>query len=200
MGIQTDGARFGPRRRTLFGRMACGSPDRPAIRGARIRDAEIRLPLNENEKGLINTDTLKANRVRFYDAGKLITTGSIDRLEASLNPNNQLFYAVAVIKDALPENNEIHSAPVFRGQFLSAFIDGVIFDKAYTLPNEAIRGSSMLYLINSSNQLEEREIKIASTSDSHVVVTEGLEDGDRVVLGPVPFYIQGMSVNPILKE
>ena len=58
----------------------------------------------------------------------------------------------------------------------------------------------MLYLINSSNQLEEREIKIASTSDSHVVVTEGLEDGDRVVLGPVPFYIQGMSVNPILKE
>lgn len=163
-------------------------------------DAEIRLPLNENEKGLINTDTLKANRVRFYDAGKLITTGSIDRLEASLNPNNQLFYAVAVIKDALPENNEIHSAPVFRGQFLSAFIDGVIFDKAYTLPNEAIRGSSMLYLINSSNQLEEREIKIASTSDSHVVVTEGLEDGDRVVLGPVPFYIQGMSVNPILKE
>lgn len=163
-------------------------------------DGEIRLSLNEDEKRLIQTDTLSKNRVQFYDSGQLVATGHIDRLEASLNPNNRLFYAVAVIKDALKGDNQIHASSVFRGQFLNAYIEGLTFEKAYTLPSEAIRGSSNVYLINKSNQLVEKEVIIANSNSQTVIVTEGLKDGDRVVVGPVPFFIQGMSVNPSLQQ
>ena len=163
-------------------------------------DGEIRLSLNEDEKRLIETDKLSNNRVRFYDSGQLVATGYIDRLEASLNPNNRLFYAVAVIEDALPGDNDIYTSSVFRGQFLNAYIDGISFEKAFTLPSEAIRGSSNVYLINKSNQLVEKEIKITSSNSQDFIVTEGLKDGDRVVLGPVPFFIEGMSVNPSLQQ
>lgn len=163
-------------------------------------DGEIRLSLNEDEKRLIQTDTLSNNRVQFYDSGQLVATGYIDRLEASLNPNNRLFYAVAVIKNAFKGNNQIHASSVFRGQFLNAYIEGLTFEKAYTLPSEAIRGSSNVYLINKSNQLVEKEIVIANSNSQTVIIAEGLEDGDRVVVGPVPFFIQGMSVNPSLKQ
>ena len=105
-----------------------------------------------------------------------------------------------MIKDALKGDNQIHASSVFRGQFLNAYIEGLTFEKAYTLPSEAIRGSSNVYLINKSNQLVEKEVIIANSNSQTVIVTEGLKDGDRVVVGPVPFFIQGMSVNPSLQQ
>ena len=162
-------------------------------------DAEIRLPLTKSERLLIDTKNLNENTVRLYDSGKLVAQGKIQRIEASLNPNNRLFYAVALIENAFLEDNQIHTSEMFRGQYLDAMIDGILIDKAFTLPNEAIRESSTIYTITNQNQLVEKNITVISSNSNQVIVSTGLEDGDRVVVSPVPFYINGMSVKPILK-
>ena len=162
-------------------------------------DAEIRLPLTESERLLIDTKNLNENTVRLYDSGNLVAQGKIQRIEASLNPNNRLFYAVALIENAFPEDNQIHTSEMFRGQYLDAMIDGILIDKAFTLPNEAIRESSTIYTITNQNQLVEKNITVISSNSKQVIVSTGLDDGDRVVVSPVPFYINGMSVKPILK-
>ena len=162
-------------------------------------DAEIRLPLTESERLLIDTKNLNENTVRLYDSGKLVAQGKIQRIEASLNPNNRLFYAVALIENAFLEDNQIHTSEMFRGQYLDAMIDGILIDKAFTLPNEAIRESSTIYTITNQNQLVEKNITVISSNSNQVIVSTGLDDGDRVVVSPVPFYINGMSVKPILK-
>jgi RND family efflux transporter MFP subunit len=162
-------------------------------------DAEIRLPLTESERLLIDTKNLNENTVRLYDSGKLVAQGKIQRIEASLNPNNRLFYAVALIENAFPKDNQIHTSEMLRGQYLDAMIDGILIDKAFTLPNEAIRESSTIYTITNQNQLVEKNITVISSNSNQVIVSIGLEDGDRVVVSPVPFYINGMSVKPILK-
>jgi RND family efflux transporter MFP subunit len=162
-------------------------------------DAEIRLPLTESERLLIDTKNLNENTVRLYDSDKLVAQGKIQRIEASLNPNNRLFYAVALIENAFPEDNQIHTSEMFRGQYLDAMIDGILIDKAFTLPNEAIRESSTIYTITNQNQLVEKNITVISSNSKQVIVSTGLDDGDRVVVSPVPFYINGMSVKPILK-
>ena len=162
-------------------------------------DAEIRLPLTESERLLIDTKNLNENTVRLYDSDKLVAQGKIQRIEASLNPNNRLFYAVALIENAFPEDNQIHTSEMFRGQYLDAMIDGILIDKAFTLPNEAIRESSTIYTITNQNQLVEKSITVISSNSKQVIVSTGLDDGDRVVVSPVPFYINGMSVKPILK-
>ena len=162
-------------------------------------DAEIRLPLTESERLLIDTKNLNENTVRLYDSGKLVAQGKIQRIEASLNPNNRLFYAVALIENAFPEDNQIHTSEMFRGQYLDAMIDGILIEEAFTLPNEAIRESSTIYTITNQNQLVEKNITVISSNSKQVIVSTGLDDGDRVVVSPVPFYINGMSVKPILK-
>ena len=162
-------------------------------------DAEIRLPLTESERLLIDTKNLNENTVRLYDSGKLVAQGKIQRIEASLNPNNRLFYAVALIENAFPEDNQIHTSEMFRGQYLDAMIDGILIEEAFTLPNEAIRESSTIYTITNQNQLVEKSITVISSNSKQVIVSTGLDDGDRVVVSPVPFYINGMSVKPILK-
>ena len=162
-------------------------------------DAEIRLPLTESERLLINTNNLNENTVRLYDSGELVAQGKIQRIEASLNPNNRLFYAVALIENAFPEDNQIHTSELFRGQYLDAMIEGIGFEKAFTLPNEAIRESSTIYTITKQNQLIEKNITIISSNSKQAIVNTGLDDGDRVVVSPIPFYVNGMSVKPILR-
>ena len=162
-------------------------------------DAEIRLPLTESERLLINTNNLNENTVRLYDSGELVAQGKIQRIEASLNPNNRLFYAVALIENAFPEDNQIHTSELFRGQYLDAMIEGIGFEKAFTLPNEAIRESSTIYTITKQNQLIEKNITIISSNSKQAIVSTGLDDGDRVVVSPIPFYVNGMSVKPILR-
>ena len=162
-------------------------------------DAEIRLPLTESERLLINTRNLNENTVRLYGSGELVAQGKIQRIEASLNPNNRLYYAVALIENAFPEDNQIHTSELFRGQYLDAMIDGKGFEKAFTLPNEAIRESSTIYTITKQNQLIEKNITIISINSKQVIVSAGLDDGDRVVVSPIPFFVNGMSVKPILR-
>ena len=162
-------------------------------------DGEVRLSLNEREKNLLKAIDMGDNKVRFIHASKdsVIAEGTIDRVEASLNPQNRLFYSVAVVKDAFPNKSSLPLSKLYRGQYLKAEIDGQILESAFTLPNGAVHRLNTVYVINEDNFLEEKQVTIVQSNSNHTIISDGLNPDDRIVISPIAFYVKGMEVEPI---
>ena len=94
---------------------------------------------------------------------------------------------------------------LWPGQFVNARLLLKISKDAIVIPNSAVqRGPSGLFVwvVKSDNKVEPRMITIGSAAETLVIVTSGLNDGERVVTGgqyklqsdaPVSFTVEGTS-------
>lgn len=70
---------------------------------------------------------------------------------------------------------------------------------APTLPQSAVLSDekgNYVYIINGRNEVERRDIKIGSVSDTGVTIAQGLSGNEPVVLSAGPFLNPGQKVNP----
>ena len=67
------------------------------------------------------------------------------------------------------------------------------------LPQSAVLSDEQgnyVYIVNGKNEIERRNVKIGSVSDSGVTIAEGLSGSEAVVLSAGPFLNPGQKVNP----
>ena len=64
----------------------------------------------------------------------------------------------------------------------------------------ALRNADKVYVINDENRLEIRTVRILSTSEDTVLVTNGVEPGDKVVTSTIPAAVDGMEVRAISRQ
>ncbi len=125
--------------------------------------------------------------------------GWIDRLAGTTDSVTRLRPAIALFRDPLDTNGAGESAIPF-GSFVAAEIEGRRFATAFRIPNVALVGEDRVRIIDEENRLQERTIKIEQRTPMEMVITEGLEDGDRVCLTPLRVFTPGMRVRPADEE
>jgi RND family efflux transporter MFP subunit len=169
---------------------------------------EIRLPLTDTQLGELNlpmgfmADAFNAPVVQFkavVGRHEHYWTGRIVRINASVDQETRLIYAVAEVEDPYGEGSD-NGAPIAVGMFVSAEIAGVTSQPAMVLPRMALRNSDKVYVINDENRLEIRTVRILSTSEDIVLVTHGVEPGDKVVTSTIPAAVDGMEVRAISRS
>lgn len=58
-------------------------------------------------------------------------------------------------------------------------------------------GAPFVWLVDASGVVAQRDVSLGAASGSHVVVTQGLEEGDVIVSAGVSEIIEGMTIRPI---
>jgi len=169
---------------------------------------EIRLPLTDAQLAELNlpmgfmADDFNAPEVQFkamVGRHEHIWTGHIVRINASVDQQTRLIYAIAEVEDPYGAGAD-DGAPIAVGMFVSAEIAGVTSQSALVLPRMALRNADKVYVINDENRLEIRTVKVLSTSQDIVLVTHGVEPGDRVVTSTIPAAVDGMEVRAIIRQ
>ena len=69
--------------------------------------------------------------------------------------------------------------------------------KAFILPRYALRGSDSVYIVNDSGLLETRIVQIIKSDAKEIIITAGLQPGDRVATSPIAYYTENMAVDVI---
>ena len=161
-----------------------------------LGNGEIRLNLSETEKNLLKFDKIKNNLVELIHPKNkdILAYGNLDRIEKTLNSKNKLYYCIADIEKAFSEDGKL-----YRNQFLEAIIYGKKIESAITLPNSALRGIDTIYIINDQNRLEIKNVEIIQRNVETTIIKDNLS-GERVVLSPIPFFIEGMPVDPFINK
>ena len=169
---------------------------------------EIRLSLTDAQLAELNlpmgfmADAFNAPVVQFkarIGSQDHFWTGRIVRTHASVDSQTRLIYAIGEVEDPYGLGSD-NGAPMAVGMFVHAEIAGVNSQSAMVLPRLALRNADKVYVINDQNRLEIRKVEVISTSEETVLVSAGVEVGDKVVTSTIPAAVDGMEVRAITRE
>ena len=139
----------------------------------------------------------KSLSVEAWDRGnkQLITTGTL------LSLDNQIDTATGTIKLKARFTNQDNQ--LFPNQFVNAKIKVDTLDNAIVIPAAAIQtgnNENFVWMINDQNKVSKQPVTVGLRSGESVVVSQGVESGQRVVTDGVDRLKQDMQVEVVTPQ
>ncbi len=121
-------------------------------------------------------------------------TGELLRLDASIDSDSRLLYALAVVEDPYGANRSQHGMPMAVGLYVDATIRGRDISDVVRIPRGALRAGDTVYVLNDAGVLDIRSVQVTHSSPVHAVINEGLEPGDQLIISTLRNPIPGMAL------
>ncbi len=114
------------------------------------------------------------------------------RIAPQMDPTSRSVWLLAEIAD--PLGLEGSQPGLSFGAFVSARILGRTEERAFALPRQALLAHNQILVVDSELQLHKRTVQVLQKNDQEFLVKEGLAEGERICLTPVPLFVPGMEV------
>ena len=166
-----------------------------------ISNAEIRLPVSNRQRRfltLTETGTLDAEAAPVVRVsaniggqeasweGRIVRSEGVDTTTQQLNVIARLDNPFVATKDQ----------PVLQtGQFVNAVIEAQTLENVFVIPRSALRENREVLLVDEQNQLQRVAVSVAWTDDEVAAVTDGLSDGQKLVITALGAVTDGSTVN-----
>ena len=89
--------------------------------------------------------------------------------------------------------------PLIKGMFVEVEIKGKPTPGKLVIPRSAVQNHHV-YLVNGQNRLERRLVATELSGSSYVVVNEGLQADERIVVSDLSPAIDGMLLKPVIDK
>ncbi|MEM8790902.1 MAG: efflux RND transporter periplasmic adaptor subunit [Pseudomonadota bacterium] len=128
-----------------------------------------------------------------------IRTGRIARSGASLSETGRMVEVLVEVDDPFSrEDANFGQHRLILGSFLRAEFDGRPVPDALVLDRDYLRDDSKVWVMTEEDTLDIREVDIAWRGADEVLISNGIETGDRIVTTNLAITAQGMKLR--LKE
>lgn len=164
--------------------------------------AEIRLPVADNQLAfLVKTESTKqgvnaaVDLIGTYAGQDTQWQAIIARSEGVIDSKSRMSYLVAEINDPylLNSSNNSSDVPLRFGSYVNAKIMGYDISQATLVPRYLVVNGKVAILDNES-KLHYAVIDIVRQQGSHVIVTNGLQDGDQLIVSALDYPVDGMKL------
>ncbi|MEP6342288.1 MAG: efflux RND transporter periplasmic adaptor subunit [Maricaulaceae bacterium] len=156
---------------------------------------EVTLPLTDD-------DLYKVNLPLAYVADKrsnapeveLSTTiagkrrywkGRVMRTDSVINTQTRGLSAIVEVTDPYDTGMSEDGVPLAPGLFVEAAINGREFKDVIVIPRDGLRPQNQVYLADNKGKVEIRTVSVLDTNSERAVISEGIRDGELVVLSPM---------------
>lgn len=126
---------------------------------------------------------------------RLLWEGDLVRLEAEIDERSRMVYGVARLR--LDDKDESPILPV--GMFVQAEIQGRRVENAIRLPRSAMRDDNQVLVVDNENRIHFRQISLLRLEHDDMLVSDGLQQGEMVLVSPMQTVVEGMLVKPIVE-
>lgn len=177
----------------------------PLARIYAVDSAEIRLPLPDEELAFLDlplnyrgeSGRVRGPRVtlRADFAGRVHEwEGRLVRTEGEIDPMTRMVHVVAEVKNPYGRGPDPTRPPLAAGMFVEADIEGRVVKGVASLPRAALRGTSQVLIVDADDRLRFRDVEVLRATTDRIIVSAGLEGGERVNLSPLEAVSDGMRV------
>ena len=161
--------------------------------------AEVRLPLSDLDITYLNLPresnaepkVLLESQVSGVDTQWM---GNLVRTEGVLDEASRVIYGVVEVEDPYNLNGQTHKEPLRFGRFVQAQVEGQQVTGVMEVPTYAINPDGTVWTVADERKLQKKEIEVIRTQANTSIVSEGLEEGDLVVLTQLKNALNGMKV------
>ena len=121
--------------------------------------------------------------------------GRVIKLLGDLETEGRMARILIEIKDPLMSKmKESTQPPLLIGEYLHVSIEGKSLENVYRIPRYALRDNSRIWIASDKDKLEIRDIKTLWRDTESVVIKEGLEPGDRLIVSDLAAPVDGMAL------
>ena len=169
-----------------------------------IDSAEVRLPLPDAElayldlplayRGLGEQIGPRVSLQASFAGSTHTWEGRIVRTEAEIDPVSRMVHVVAEVDNPYAPSEDFGRPPLAVGMFVEAEIAGRVAAQVVVLPRAALRGRNQVLVVDDHDQLWFRDIEVFRSTSTGIIVTAGLESGERVSISPIEAVTDGMHV------
>ncbi len=149
-----------------------------------------------SEKGPTNQSKEKAElSMILVDDSVYEHKGKIDFIDRSINPST----GALLIQASFPNPQEM----LRPGQFAKIKARVQVVEDGILIPQRCVvelQGLYSVYVVDQSNKVKQREIKVGSKIGQFWLITEGLQSDERVVYEGLQKVKNEMTVNPVIQK
>jgi len=157
--------------------------------------AEVRLPVADNQLQFLVDEgkNSSVNLIGTYAGNDVIWRANIARSEGVIDNKSRMSYLVAEIKDpyGLNANSEVN--PIRFGSYVTADIIGLNLAQATLIPRYLVNNNRVA-ILDADSKLHFAEITITRQEGSNVIVTNGLHEGDQLIISALDYPVSGMKL------
>ncbi len=161
---------------------------------------EVSVPVDELKWISIpgyNEKSGSAVRVYYESAwGKdAFRIGTVERLMTDLEPQGRMARLLIIVKDALQlQANPGKRRPLILGSYVRVEIEGIEVPDIVKISRTAVREANHVWVMSPDETLEIRTVSIVWSGNDHVYVSDGLDDGDLLIMSSLGAPVQGMPL------
>lgn len=180
---------------------AFGALVRPAIGASFPKDDEFessRFVEVLNRLGVTATVRLASNEAQTAWEGEIV------RQRGTMDNETSAMGIVVRIRNPLVANPGLNRPPLQAGSFVQVTFAAAPGGDITSIPRSAVQlsdqGAPFVYLANSENRLEIKQVELGAVLGDNVIVTSGLEGGETLILSRPNPPVPGMKLVPVKAE
>lgn len=144
-------------------------------------------------------ESTAASKVRVYDEAGwgegVFRTGRVIKLAGDLEEEGRMARVFATVADPLALREENAGAPrLLIGSFVSVAIEGRVLENVVPLDRTLLRDGDRVWVLGEDGALDVRSVTVAFRGPERVLISEGLESGERVVVTDLSAAVDGMPL------
>ena len=111
--------------------------------------------------------------------------GRIMRTDSVVDTQTRGLSAIVEVYDPYDTGMSVDGFPLAPGLFVNASINGRAFEDVIVIPRDGLRVKNQVYLADNQGKVEIRQVSVIDTDSERAVLSEGIRDGELVVLSPM---------------
>jgi RND family efflux transporter MFP subunit len=173
------------------------SPGRSVARVYGTDTVEVRVPLENRELAWIDVPSSNGDRgpraeVSAAFAGQSHTwQGRVVRMEAQVDAGSRMVHVVVEVAEPYVQADD--RPPLLPGTFVEVTVFGNTVPDVIQIPRFAVHEGATVWVVE-DGLLRVREIEIARSDRETAYVSNGLAEGDRVIVSALDAVTDGMKV------
>ncbi len=181
------------------------SPGNSLAKVFAIDYVEVRLPITEKQRGMIDLPRLyrgESNQPYYGPEAIIYATigaekhtwkGRVVRTEGSVDRATRQVFVVVQIDDPYKRHSG-NKPPLEIGQFVTAEIKGQMLDHVFSIPRTAVQGNDTIMVVDKNSRLQRKKINVIWETKDHFLVKDGLTDGEKLCVTYIPFAANNVKV------
>lgn len=128
--------------------------------------------------------------------------GTINRAFGEIDNASRMAKIAITVDDPyrLSQKNGSTTIPLTNGMFVEISIEGTILDQVFTIPRSALREGDVVWLANDKDQLEIRPVHVLRRQQQSLLIDQGLQGGERLILTNISGVAPEMLLRPQSRE
>jgi len=161
---------------------------------------QVSLPVDQIKHVRLPSESNEGSRASiYYESGgkkQFLKNGKVIGLRGDLEREGRMARLIVSFQnepDDRPSNTQI---PFLIGSYVRVDIEAGELEDCLAMEQSSLRSDNKLWVVDTNNQLQIRDVELYWQMDDMVYVSNGLQPGEKLITSPLKSAVPGTELNP----